>query len=75
MGKEEVLDIEDAENGSIHRLEACRVMRQRFRLKGIMKGGAFGFSGDCHYLGFTGSSGLPFRHSRVYAQKRFDAQA
>ena len=27
-----------------------------------MKGGTFGFSGDCHDLGLACSSGLPFRH-------------
>jgi hypothetical protein len=35
-------------------------MRQIFRLEGMMKDEAFGFSGDCHDPGLAGPSGLPF---------------
>ena len=61
--KEEESDQEGAENGSIPRLEACRVMRQRSCLERIMKGEGFGYSGGCHDLDLDCSSGLPFPHS------------
>ena len=60
INKEEESDKEGAEKDSIHRLETCRVMRQRLRREVIMKGEAFGFSGDCHDPGFGRLVGLAF---------------